>query len=131
MKYLVPFSALKTSVRLVSTKGKLKVDLTYDEFLDFIKKFLLAVPIDEQWYRTRYPDVDEAIRAGAYRTARQHFVQHGYFEGRQPFELEIDEVYYMKRYPDIQESVAKGVVASAHDHYARHGYEEGRIPADL
>jgi hypothetical protein len=131
VKYLVPFSVLKTSIRLVSAKGQLKVDMTYDEFLDFIKRFLSAVPIDEQWYRTRYPDVDEAIRAGAYRSARQHFVQHGYFEGRQPFELEVDETYYMKRYPDIHESVTKGVVPSARDHFARHGYLEGRMPADF
>ena len=131
MKYLVPFGVLKNSIKLLSVKGQLKVDLTYDEFLEFVKKFLQAVPIDETWYRTTYPDVDEAIKAGAYRSGRQHFVEHGYFEGRRPFDLEIDEAFYMRHYPDIQESVNQGVVSSALDHFVRHGYEEGRTPSEL
>jgi hypothetical protein len=131
VKYLIPFNVLKNSMKLLSVKGQLKVDMTYDEFLDFVKKFLQAVPLDEKWYRTAYPDVDEAIKAGAYRSARHHFVEHGYFEGRRPFALEIDEAFYLRQYPDIQESVAKGFVESARDHYERHGYEEGRLPSDL
>ncbi len=131
MKYLVPFSTLKNSIKLLSVKGQLKVDMNYDEFLDLVKKFLAAVPIDEEWYRTTYPDVADAIKAGAYRSARQHFVDHGYFEGRRPFDLEIDEAWYMKQYPDIEQSVKSGAVASAKDHFERHGYEEGRLPSEL
>lgn len=131
MKYLLPFSVLKNSIKLLSVKGQLKVDMNYDEFLDFVKKFLQAVPIDETWYRTTYPDVAEAIKAGAYRSAKQHFVEHGYFEGRRPFELEVDEKWYMNHYPDIETSVQSGAVTSALDHFVRHGYEEGRMPADL
>lgn len=131
MKYLVPFSALKSSMKLLSMKGQLKVDMNYDEFLDLVKKFLLAVPIDEQWYRTTYPDVAEAIKAGAYKSARQHFVDHGYFEGRRPFELEMDEAWYLKQYPDIEQAVKNGDVESARDHFVRLGYEEGRMPSEL
>ncbi len=131
MKYLLPFSVLKNSIKLLSVKGQLKVDMNYDEFLDFVKKFLRAVPIDETWYRTTYPDVAEAIEAGAYRSAQQHFIEHGYFEGRLPFDLEVDEEFYIKQYPDIETSVQAGVVTSARDHFVRHGYEEGRLPADL
>jgi hypothetical protein len=131
VNYLPPFGALRNSVRLLSSKGQLKVDMTYDEFLALVKKLLPAVPIDEQWYRATYPDVDAAIRAGAYRSARQHFVEHGYFEGRRPFDIEVDEAAYLRRYPDIEESVRQGIVESARDHFIRHGYEEGRIPSDL
>jgi hypothetical protein len=131
VKYLLPFSVLKNSIKLMSVKGQLKVDVSYDEFLDFVKKFLQAVPIDEKWYRTTYPDVDEAIKAGAYRSGRQHFVEHGYFEGRRPFELEIDEAFYMRQYPDIQEGISKGLLESAREHFVKNGYEEGRIPAEL
>jgi len=131
MKYLVPFAALKNSVKLLSIKGQLKVDMNYDEFLDLVRKFLQAVPIDEEWYTTTYPDVAEAIKAGAYRSGRQHFVNHGYFEGRRPFPLEVDEEWYLKQYPDIELSVQNGVVESARDHFVRHGYEEGRMPAEL
>jgi hypothetical protein len=131
VKYLVPFGVLKNSIKLLSVKGQLKVDLTYDEFLEFVKKFLQAVPIDETWYRTTYPDVDEAIKAGAYRSGRQHFVEHGYFEGRRPFDLEIDEAFYLRHYPDIQDGIGKGLIESARDHFAKNGYEEGRIPSEL
>ena len=131
MKYLVPFSALKSSIKLLSMKGQLKVDMNYDEFLDLVKKFLQAVPIDEDWYRTTYPDVAEAIKAGAYRSARQHFVDHGYFEGRRPFDLELDEAFYMKQYPDIAQAVSSGDLDSARDHFVRIGYDEGHLPSEL
>lgn len=131
MKYLPPFSALKSSVRLLSVKGQLKVDMSYDELLDLIKLFLRTVPFEEAWYRRTYPDVEEAVRAGAYRSARQHFVEHGYFEGRRPFPLEVDEAWYLRTYPDVGESVSAGAVASAQDHFERHGYEEGRRPGEV
>ena len=131
MKYLIPFAALRHSLKLVSVKGEIKFDMSYEEFLGVVRQFLLAVPIDEAWYRATYPDVDAAIVAGEYRSARQHFVAHGYFEGRRPFEPEIDEAYYTRRYADIAPSVASGAVASALDHFIRHGYDEGRTPSEL
>ncbi len=131
MNYLPPFNVLKSSVRLLSVKGQLKVDMSYDELLDMIKTFLRAVPVDDAWYRSTYTDVDEAIRNGAYRSARQHFIDHGYFEGRRPYRLEVDEAWYFKTYPDIHECVKKGELESALAHYERHGYEEGRRPADI
>lgn len=131
MKYLPPFAVLKGSVRLLSVKGQLKVDMTYDELLDLVKLFLRSMPFEEAWYRRTYPDVEEAIRAGAYRTGRQHFVEHGYFEGRRPFPMEVDEGWYLRAYPDVGESVQGGAVASALDHFERHGYEEGRRPGEV
>jgi hypothetical protein len=131
VKYLAPFKVLRNSLQLLSVKGQIKVDMSYDDFLTLVKQFLLAVPIDETWYRATYPDVDQAIRAGAYRSARHHFVENGYYEGRRPFDLEIDEGFYMRRYPDIQNSVERGVFASALDHFRRDGYDEGRLPAEL
>jgi len=131
MNYVPPFTVLKSSVRLLSVKGQLKVDMSYDELLDLLKRFLRAVPFDEAWYRRTYPDVEEAIRAGAYRSAKQHFVEHGYFEGRRPFALAVDEDWYLKTYPDVGESVKTGVVESALDHFERHGYEEGRVPGEV
>lgn len=131
MRYVPPFSVLKHGVRLVSLKGQLKVDMTYDELLDLVKTFLRAIPFDEPWYRSTYPDVAEAVSRGAYRSAQEHFFEHGYFEGRLPFPLEVDEAWYLKTYPDVGTSVSEGAVISALDHFVRHGYEEGRRPGDL
>ena len=131
MEYLVPFSTLKNSLKLVSLKGQLKVDMTYDELLDLVRQFLQAVPVDEEWYRATYADVNEAIEAGTYRDARHHFMANGYLEGRRPFPLQIDEAFYLKAYPDVKGGIEEGLFGSAQDHFTRHGYDEGRRPAEL
>jgi hypothetical protein len=131
MKYLVPFSKLKDAFRVVSLGGQLKVDMNYDELVEVIKKLLQAVPVDEAWYRNAYPDVAEAIDAGAYRNAKHHFVDYGYFEGRRPFEPEIDEAWYLRHNPDIKKGVEEGIIASAAKHFAEHGYDEGRLPIQI
>jgi hypothetical protein len=128
MNYLVPFSSLRHSVRFVSGKGSLKADMTYDGFLDVVRKLLVAVPVDEDWYRAQYPDVAEAIDAGAYASAASHFVDHGYLEGRSPYQMKVDEAYYLATYADVREGIADGTILSAQDHYDRHGHEEGRLP---
>ena len=131
MKYLVPFASLKQSVRFVSEKGNLKADMTYDEFLDVVRKLLMAVPVDEGWYRAQYPDVASAIDDGAYASATSHFVDHGYLEGRRPFPVKIDEAYYLAANQDVRDGIADGTIPSAQEHFDRHGYEEGRSPAPL
>ncbi len=127
--YLIPFSALKNAVKLVSLKGQLKIDLTYDEFLAIIRQLLQAAPVDEAWYRASYPDVAEAIEAGTYRSAKHHFVANGYLEGRRPFPMDVDENWYLTAYPDVRDGIEDGLFVSAQEHFTRHGYDEGRRPA--
>jgi hypothetical protein len=131
MKYLVPFSKLKDSLRVLSIGGQLKLDMSYDELVDVMKKLLQAVPVDEDWYRQRYPDVAEAIDAGAYRNAKHHFVDYGYFEGRRPFEPEVDDAWYVKNNPDVRQGIEEGSILSAAAHFIEHGYEEGRLPMQV
>jgi hypothetical protein len=126
--YLVPFATLKNAINLVSLKGQLKIDLTYDAFLGIVRKLLEAAPVDEAWYRATYPDVAEAIDAGTYRNGKHHFVANGYLEGRRPFPMAVDEAFYLAEYPDVREGIEDGLFASAQEHFSRHGYEEGRRP---
>lgn len=49
-------------------------------------EFLSALKVNESWYRSRYPDVDAAIQAGSIGSGQEHFMFHGYLEGRLPFE---------------------------------------------
>ena len=130
MRYLIPFAALKNHVRLLSVKGQLRVDMAYDEFLEILKRMLHAIEVDEEWYRTTYPDVDDAIAAGAYKTAKQHFIENGYFEGRRPSFFEVDEEWYLQTYPDVADEVEAGRIVSASDHFHSNGYGEGRFPAE-
>jgi hypothetical protein len=131
MKYVVPFSKLKKSIRVVSSDGQLKADLTYEELMHLIKLLLVGVPVDDVFYRTSYPDVAEAIDAGVYRDAKHHFVDYGYFEGRRPFEPEVDETWYIQKHEDVQKGIADGSIKSAAAHFAEHGYDEGREPMRL
>ena len=52
--------------------------------IDTVKRFLEAVPLDEQWYCGANLDVAAAIREGKLASAREHFVDFGWFEGRSP-----------------------------------------------
>ena len=129
MPYLVPFSILKSSIQVISARGHLKVDMEYDDFLNIIRKLLEAAPVDEAWYRATYSDVAEAIDAGIYRNAKQHFVENGYIEGRRPFPMQVDEKYYFDAYPDLKVGLEHGLINSAAEHFDQHGYTEGRLPA--
>ena len=128
MTYVVPFSELKSRIKIVSSKGQLKVDLNYEEFLDIVKQLLQAVDVDEDWYRHTYPDVAEAISSGTHKTARHHFVQNGYTEGRRPCFIEVENDWYLRQYPDVCDRISAGEFSSAQDHFDKHGYDEGRRP---
>jgi len=128
MRYLVPFNKLKDSIRVVASNGRLKVDLNYDEMVTVIKMLLSGIDVDEEFYRRTYPDVAEAIAAGTYRNAKQHFVENGYFEGRRPFEMAVDEKWYIANNPDVELGLQDGTIASVAEHFREHGYTEGRPP---
>jgi hypothetical protein len=55
--------------------------------LAIIKRFLEIAVVDEERYCSAYPDVAAAILAGAIASARDHFMESGYFEGRCPTPL--------------------------------------------
>ena len=130
MTYLPPFARLKERVAISGANGKGRVALSYAEFTSLIKQLLYGVAVDEAWYLGQYPDVAEAVRNGAYRSARHHFIEEGYFEGRRPCEFEVDEAWYIGHYADVAAGVKAGTIASAKEHFRNHGYQEGRRPAE-
>lgn len=84
MRYIPPFSSLHENIVFADEEGKPWVKMTYDDFKGLLRKLLHAAEVDEEWYRSQYPDVDQAIRSGAVKSAHDHFVTSGYFEGRLP-----------------------------------------------
>jgi hypothetical protein len=52
--------------------------------IELVQLFLRAVPVDEERYARVYPDVAEALADGSLPSAKAHFVEFGYFEGRSP-----------------------------------------------
>jgi hypothetical protein len=100
-----------------------------DALMAIVRRLLLAVPVDEAWYRRTYPGVDRAIERGGFASAASHYAEFGYAECRWPFEMTVDEAWYRTRYPDVSPLIADGTVANAQAHFWRFGYREGRFPA--
>ena len=123
MPYVPPFNAIKDRVRLTSSAEGLQVSVEYKSFLLIIRDLLRGVAVDEEWYLKRYPDV---VQSGM--SARQHFAEHGYFEGRLPSALAINEHWYLKANPDVAEQVNAGEIPDGLTHFREHGYAEGRLP---
>ena len=122
MRYIAPYDLIRRNFQ--------DIGVTDDQMLPIIQNLLRAVPVDEDWYLTRYPDVAAGIKVGHSKSAKHHFVSNGYFEGRLPFEHELDEEWYLATYPDVARNHELGA-QSARDHYLLHGYTEGRLPGDV
>jgi hypothetical protein len=102
--------------------------LTVDRegFKAFMREILLAMPFDEAWYLARYPDVAEVVTQGK-TTARDHYVEFGYFEGRLPGLNGFDAAAYCRAYPDLAHLLSHpGSIELASGHFVEHGYREGR-----
>ena len=127
MKYLTPFRVI-SSTFMSSGNGSQRATLAYDDMITIIKTLLSAIEVDDAWYTRAYPDVALAIARGEYGSAQEHFAEHGYFEGRQPYAFEVDEDWYLAQYADVAEGLENGDFDSATEHFNMHGYNEGRRP---
>jgi hypothetical protein len=105
------------------------VEIEADKLVSMLKHLLRGVHVDEEWYRKRYDDVDDAIKRGTYESSKHHFVEDGYFEGRRPGPVKVDEAWYVGAYPDIAEGLELGDIQSAQQHFDEYGIQEGRLPS--
>ena len=128
MKYVPPFDLVKRSAQIYTQKGETKYAFSQESFLRYIKLFVASVDVDEQWYLRQYEDVARAVDGGSIKSAKEHFINSGYFEGRLPCPLAVDEGWYLQQYPDVAAGVKNGTVASAQRHFMSEGYREGRLP---
>src|SRR5882724_2064966 len=71
-----------------------------------------------EWYLGRYPDV--AVET---EDAEQHFMHHGFNEGRDPNPA-FSTAAYLNRYPDV-----RGARVNPFKHYRQYGKKEGRNPS--
>jgi hypothetical protein len=130
--YCIPsYKTIRSRITVVTVNGKSKINNSYEDFVEIVKLLLRGVMFDEKWYLSQYPDVADAVKAGAFKSGRQHFIEEGYLEGRRPGLFDVDEHWYLKTYPDVADGVSKGDIKSAREHFNEHGYEEGRLPAEF
>lgn len=128
MNYLPPFEGLKALMTFTAVKGELTVSATYEQFTTLVRALLDGIEVDERWYFSQYPDVEKAVREGSIASAKEHFLNNGYFEGRVPFEIKVDEIWYLEQNPGVAEYIARGDLESAQQHFNDYGYREGRKP---
>ena len=131
MKYLPPFDLIRRMVEVSTARGELRVSLSYDDFIKILRMMISGIEVDETWYLKEHEDIAHAVASGAVASAKQHFLDDGYFEGRLPFPMPVDERWYLEQNPDVAESVRRGVVSSGEQHFAEDGYREGRLPYEL
>src|SRR5262249_46854246 len=129
--YLPPFDLIRRMVEVSTVRGELRVSLSYDDFIKLLRMMISGTELNEDWYLAEHEDIARAVASGTVASAKQHFVDDGYFEGRLPFPMTVDERWYLEQYPDVAESVRKGAVGSAQQHFIEDGYREGRLPFPL
>lgn len=113
---------------------------------------------DEERYRARYPDVADAVRAGAFRSGFHHFILYGVAEERGnlpgfgrlgldaqdeaalllhgPASLAIDlwwydEAFYLDTNPDVHQAVREGHFRCGLEHFMLAGCDEDRLAHPL
>jgi hypothetical protein len=131
VRYLPPFEIIKSMFDVTSVRGRTRVDMTYEDLQKLIRALLCVVEVDEAFYLSRNSDVADGILKGSIRSAQEHFVDHGYFEGRLPYRIEVDEKWYLETHLDLTESLGGGAYATAQEHFDGPGYSEGRQPYPL
>jgi hypothetical protein len=128
VNFLPPFEELKGFVTFAAMKGELTVSASYAQFSVMIRTLLQGIEVDEAWYLSQYPDVADAIRKKVVNSAKEHFLNDGYFEGRIPFLIKVDEAWYLEQNPGVADYIARGEIRSAQQHFNDNGYREGRKP---
>jgi len=129
MRYIPPFERMKRFFRTsVGMDGVVRVSTSYEDLMHMIQALFCAIEVDEAWYLQQNPDVADGIRAGTIKSAKEHFLDHGYFEGRAPFLVTVDEAWYLATNPDVAEQVQLGRFESGQAHFNASGYRDGRLP---
>jgi hypothetical protein len=82
--------------------------------------------LDEAWYRSRYPDIEEAVRNNKVPSGRFHYLKFGRQEGRSAYRF--DPAWYSDAYPMVGRDIARGRASDPQEHYERHGRFRGYLP---
>ena len=94
--------------------------------LSRLLRMAIESSFNENWYLDKYPDVEEAIGKGLFRSGVDHFCLSGVFEGRLPCKVNLDEEVYLSIHADVATAIAKKEVSSATEHFENSGHLEGR-----
>lgn len=124
---LAPLATLKNR-GLLAPDGDAYFRIERHFLISLLADKIAAMPFDESWYLSKYPDVRDAVKRRIVASAHDHFVQFGYLEHRIPRAIAVRERWYLDSYPDVAAALRAGVYKSAQAHFDSVGYQEGRLP---
>lgn len=130
--YVPPFAFIKKTLGLsdgVMNGSTVTIPTEFFRFL--MSSWLLRDEVDEAAYRKYNRDVDAEIKAGKLASAKEHYVQNGYYEDRAPRVYAIDADWYRRRYPDVAFAEKKAIVKDPQHHFNSTGRVEGRAGNEL
>ncbi|WP_133123059.1 hypothetical protein [Methylobacterium frigidaeris] len=123
------WSNMKSQIKSFALSSKESAFLIEQNmFYNIIRCLLEKVNVDEAWYLDRHQDVLMAIRNGDLKSAKDHYLRFGYFEGKLPYNIQVDENFYLNTYPDVKMAISSGDIPNAQTHFLMSGAEEGRMP---
>jgi hypothetical protein len=124
----VPFECLKPRFQLAPARGGLIARMFREDFIALIKQLLSAVPVDPEWYRSRYPIGEIGFEEPDSTAIAAHFAEVGYFNGWLPCDVELDTEWYQRRYEHVRRGLELGFALDAKDHFLKMGYREACRP---
>ncbi len=116
------YRSLLKHMRAIEFRDGVNVSVELKKLKLLIRYILEREPFDEAWYIETYSDVADAIREGRAESARVHYVENGYFEGRLPGLIDFDAAKYVEQNPDLTGMTTE----EATKHFIFTGYSEGR-----
>lgn len=116
------YRSLLKHMRAIEFRDGENVSVELNKLKMLISYIVAKEPFDENWYLTTYPDVKSAVTNGTLESAKQHYVETGYFEGRLPGIGEFDTKKYIEKNPDLAQMTGDEAMM----HFIYTGYSEGR-----
>jgi hypothetical protein len=130
MNYLPSYETVCRGLGLVPNKGpsETKITVTSGFLVALLRAALESSPFSESDYLRFNPDIAEAQLRGDIGDLHGHFIDHGYFEGRQAYEFQVDEDRDLKANRDVALAIRERDIGSAVEHYQIAGEREWRAP---
>lgn len=113
---------------LSGSGGGLYLEVVEHRLHELLRLLLENVYVDEAWYLETYSDVADALQEGTISSAREHYINVGYFEDRMPHYIVVDAEWYQNTNPDVAEGIRQRAIKSADAHFQMAGFKEGRLP---
>jgi hypothetical protein len=123
-RFEVAHRSLEGRWRCMNTEAIARLRATTPRWPRRLDRFISM--FDEAFYLKTNPDVDREVRAGRLQSALDHYVRHGFKEGRPC--LNIDYRWYSVEYPLAAFEVGNGDYADLTHHYLEVGALRGYKP---